>query len=187
MTVSALLEAARLRDPYLGPHMRAVSRLSRRVGSEMGFSEEMLDLLGAGALLHDVGKVCIPDAILRKPGPLTRDEYEIMKSHAVLGAEILFREGLPEAVPVAKYHHERFDGEGYPDGLRGKEIPLAARIVCVTDAMDSMVRDKVYQRGASKRMARSEIVRNSGTQFDPKVVAALAEVLRGPNGRRKTL
>lgn len=167
--------------------MMAVAHLSRRVGSEMGLSGEMLDLLGAGALLHDVGKVCILDAILWKPGPLTCDEYETMKSHAALGAKILSRAGLPETVPIAKYHHERFDGEGYPDGLKGEEIPLVARIVCVTDAVDSIFRDKVYQRGVSRRAARSEIVRNSGTQFDPKVVAALAEVLRGPNGRRKTL
>ncbi len=167
--------------------MMAVSQLSRRLGSEMGLSGEMLDLLGAGALLHDVGKVCIPDAILRKPGPLTCDEYETMKSHAALGAKILSRAGLPEAVLIAKYHHKRFDGEGYPDGLKGEEIPLVARIVCVTDAVDSIVRDKVYQRGVSRRAARSEIVRNSGTQFDPKIVAALAEILRGPNGRRMTL
>lgn len=162
-TVSDLFEATRLRDPYLGPHMDAVSRLSRRVGSAMGVSGEPLELLCIGALLHDVGKILIPDAILRKPGPLSRDEYEVMKRHTVLGAEILSEGGLQGAVPVARCHHERFDGEGYPDRLKGEETPLMARIVCATDAMDSMIQDRIYQRGVPMQTALNKIARNSGT------------------------
>ena len=182
--VLALLEATRLRDPYLGVHMRAVSQLSVRVGSKIGLSREALESLRIGALLHDVGKIGIPDTILKKPGPLTRDEYETMKSHVALGAEVLAEKaGLSGSVPAAKYHHERFDGGGYPDGLKGEDIPLVARIVCVADALDSLIRDKPYQRGVSEQAALDEILRNSGTQFDPKVVTALVAVLENPTDR----
>ena len=183
-----LLEATRLRDPYLGPHMRAVSQLSLRVGSEMGLSQESLDLLGVGALLHDVGKIGTPDAILQKPGLLTSEEYEVMKNHVTLGAEMVTRvAGLAAAAPTVKHHHERFDGGGYPDGLVGEDIPLAARIVCATDAMDSMMRDKVYQRGISRRSALDEILRNSGTQFDSRVTEALLAVSKKPGDGRMGL
>jgi putative nucleotidyltransferase with HDIG domain len=184
-TVLTLLGATRLRDPYLGVHMRAVSQLSIRVGSEMGLSREQLEDLRIGALLHDVGKIGIPDTILHKPGPLACEEYEVVKTHTTLGAEILAKEAdLSEVVSAAKHHHERFDGEGYPDGLRGEDIPLMARIVCVADALDSMVRDKAYQRGVSEQAALDEIVRNSGTQFDPQVVEALVLALERSDGWR---
>ena len=181
----ALLETTRLRDSYLGPHMRAVSQLSLRVGSEMGFSRDSLDVLGIGALLHDVGKIGISDAILQKPGPLTGEEYEVMKSHVILGAEMVTRVAdLAVAAPTVKHHHERFDGGGYPDGLVGEDIPLTARIVCATDALDSMMRDKAYQRGISLPSALDEILRNSGTQFDPRVAEALMAVSKKPGENR---
>ncbi|CAN5806228.1 hypothetical protein BH23ACT11_BH23ACT11_00940 [soil metagenome] len=183
--VLALLEAARIRHPYLEAHMRTVSQLSLKVGHELGLSREQLDALVTGALLHDIGKIGIPDSILAKSGPLTRDEYEIMKTHTTLGAEILAREAsLLGAIRAVKHHHERYDGKGYPDGLSEENIPLNARIVCVVDALDSLVRDKVYQRGVTEEVARNEILRHAGTQFDPHVVSALVAVLNVPESRQ---
>lgn len=183
--VLALLEAARIRDPYLEQHMRAVSRLSLRVGYEMGLSREQMHDLRVGALLHDIGKIGISDAILQKSRALSHEEYDDIKKHTTLGAELVAKEaGLSGAVPAVKHHHERLDGKGYPDGLKGEDIPLTARIVCVVDAWDSMIRDKIYQRPISEQSAMDEIKRNSGTQFDPRVVEALIAVLERPEGWR---
>ncbi len=183
--VSALVEAAEVRDPYVGSHLRAVSRIALRLGSKMSLTRSQMDVLAAGALLHDVGKIGIPDSVLLKPGRLTDQEHEVMKQHPVLGARILESvRGLSSALPVVRHHHERFDGGGYPDGLRGEDIPLLARVVFVADALDSMVRDRYYRRGVSKEHALREILRNSGTQFDPGVVRALVEILEEQGNRQ---
>ncbi|MCA1847869.1 MAG: diguanylate cyclase, partial [Actinobacteria bacterium] len=177
-TARTLIEPLEIRDPYIGDHLRAVSRLALRIGLKMSVPSDQLDALTLGALLHDVGKIGVPDRILQKPGRLTDEEYRIIKRHPVLGARMLasVRELAP-VVPAVKHHHERFDGKGYPEGLRGEDIPLAARIISVVDAFDSMVRERPYGYGISQETALEEIEKHSGTQFDPRVVRALLEVV----------
>ena len=174
--VQAFVETLETRDPLISDHLRAVSDLSRRIGSKLSLSPDQLDILALGALLHDVGKIGVPDHILQKPTRLTEEEYEIMRRHPALGARMLapIRE-LSPALAVVKYHHERFDGEGYPDGLRGGNIPIAARIVSAADAFDAMMRDRPYGYGISLEAASEEIIRGSGNRFDPEVVQALLE------------
>jgi HD-GYP domain-containing protein (c-di-GMP phosphodiesterase class II) len=136
-------------------------------------------------LLHDVGKIGVPDTVLHKPGRLTAEEYEVMKRHPVLGVEIVSPvEELAVALPVINHHHERFDGTGYPDGLRGEDIPLVARVAAVADAFDSIIRDRPYGYGMSEEAALKEVEDNSGTQFDPRIVRTLREVLEDAGDRR---
>jgi len=177
-TAQALIEPLESRDPYVGEHLRGVSHLALRIGLKMSLSSDQLDALTLGALLHDVGKIGVPDPILQKPGRLTDDEFEVIKRHPVLGAQMLASiEELEAAAPVVRHHHERFDGRGYPDGLRGEDIPLMARIVSVADAFDTMIRGRPYGYGISRATSLEEIERASGTQFDPRVVRALLEVV----------
>ena len=183
--VEAFAEAIEIRDPDLVAHSRAVSRLAALIGSRMALSEEEMNALVTGALLHDIGKIGIADNILYKPGALSVEEYETMKRHTLFGVQVL--SSIPElsyTLPVVKHHHERHEGGGYPDGLRGEHIPLAARIVSVADAMDTLTRDRPYRRGRTEKEALREIVRNSGTQFDPKVVWALQEIIGQPALRK---
>ncbi|HEX4992389.1 MAG TPA: HD domain-containing phosphohydrolase, partial [Rubrobacteraceae bacterium] len=184
-TATAFIKPLESRDPLIGEHLKAVSRLASRIGSSMSLPRDRLDALALGALLHDVGKIGVPDEILHKPGPLTDKEYETIKRHPVLGAEMLAPvEKLAQAIPAVRHHHERFDGRGYPDGLRGEQIPLTARVVSVADAFDSMIRDRPYGYGISRQAALEEVERNSGTQFDPRVVKVLLEVVWEFDDRR---
>lgn len=184
-TATAFIKPLESRDPLIGEHLKAVSRLASRIGSSMSLPRDRLDALALGALLHDVGKIGVPDGILHKPGRLTDKEYETIKRHPVLGAEMLAPVAeLAQAIPAIRHHHERFDGRGYPDGLRGEQIPLAARVVSVADAFDSMIRDRPYGYGISRQAALEEVERNSGTQFDPRVVRALLEVVWEFDDRR---
>ena len=174
----ALIEPLESRDPYIGEHLRSVSRLALRIGLKISLPSDQLDALTLGAVLHDVGKIGVPDRILQKPGRLTDEEYQIIKRHPVLGARML--ESVRELSPVVqavRHHHERFDGKGYPGRLHGEDIPLAARIISVVDAFDSMIRERPYGYGISQESALEEIERNSGTQFDPRIVRALLEVV----------
>jgi diguanylate cyclase (GGDEF)-like protein len=182
---SMLVEALEAKDPHIKEHLRAVSSLAMRIGSEISLPQGQMDALTSGALLHDVGKIGIPDRILQKSGRLTEDEYAEIKRHPTLGVSILtpVRE-LTSALPVVRHHHERFDGKGYPDGLSGEDIPLIARIVSVADAFDSMVRARPYGYGIPRKAALGEIEENSGTQFDPRIVRALLEVVYAPGDRR---
>lgn len=174
----ALVAAAEIHSPPLGDHLRAVSRTAHLIGIDMGLTQDRLDALVAGALLHDVGKIGVSDSILQKPDVLTKEEEQAMRQHPVVGASLMEEiEELKEAVPAVKYHHERFDGAGYPDGLKGEEIPLEARIVLVADAFESMIRGRPYRFSISTRDALRELERHAGTQFDPKVVEALVRVL----------
>ena len=180
-----LVEALEAKDPYIKEHLRAVSGLALRIGSEISLPGEQLEALASGALLHDVGKIGITDRILQKSGRLTEDEYAEIKRHPLLGVSILTpATELASALPVVKHHHERFDGKGYPDGLRGEDIPLIARIVSVADAFDSMIRARPYGYGISRKAALREIEENSGTQFDPRIVRALLEVVYAPGDRQ---
>lgn len=184
-TAAALVEASEVRMPYLGAHMRVVSSLVRRMAEVMGLQREEVELFSLGGLLHDIGKIGIPDEILLKEGPLTDEEYETIKSHPVLGARILEAAGgMEPVIPAVRHHHERLDGRGYPDGLQGEEIPLAARIVFVADAFEAMTRGRPYQYRISPREALEEIERNAGTQFDPVVASALRQVVEEFPDRR---
>ncbi len=141
------------------------------IGKELGLSAENLNELSLFAILHDIGKIGIHQNILQKPGPLTPDEWAEMKRHPEIGFRIA--QNTPELSTVAKYilsHHERWDGRGYPQGLKGENIPLLCRILSVADTFDAMTNDRVYRRAVSKDAAVDELLRNSGTQFDPKIV-----------------
>jgi HD-GYP domain-containing protein (c-di-GMP phosphodiesterase class II) len=182
---SSLIEALEAKDPYIKEHLRAVSGLALRIGSEVSLPGEQMEALTSGALLHDVGKIGIPDRILQKSGRLTEEEYAEIKRHPLLGVSILTpATELASALPVVRHHHERFDGKGYPDGLRGEDIPLIARIVSVADAFDSMIRDRPYGYGISRKAALREIEENAGTQFDPLIVRALLEIVYAPGDRQ---
>jgi putative nucleotidyltransferase with HDIG domain len=148
------------------------------VGRELDLSHAELELLGHAALFHDIGKLGIPDAILLKPSSLTDEEWEIMASHAAEGASIINRLGfLSDAVPAIRHHHERFDGQGYPDGLAGDDIPLGARIIHVADAFDSMLTTRVYRPARPAHEALHELRRMAGSQFCPRCVGALEAIV----------
>jgi diguanylate cyclase (GGDEF)-like protein len=182
--VESLVGALTAKDPDIEGHLRGVSRLSGLIGREMRLPEEELRKLAIGGLLHDVGKIGIPDLVMHKPARLTDEEYETIKRHPTLGVGIISPvEELAPVLPIINHHHERFDGKGYPDGLRGEEIPSLARIVAVADAFDSMICDRPYGYGISREAALEEIEDNAGTQFDPRVVRALREVLDGTGSR----
>lgn len=174
----ALVAAAEIHSPPLGDHLRAVSRTAHLIGIDMGLTQDRLDALVTGALLHDVGKIGVPDSVLQKPGALSKEEEQLMRQHTVVGASLIGEiEELKDAIPAVKHHHERFDGTGYPDGLEGEEIPLEARIVLVADAFESMIQGRPYRFRISTDDALRELAGHAGTQFDPKVVEALVTVL----------
>ncbi len=176
-TLEALMEALDTRDTETQGHSRRVAEYTACVARQMGIVEPELTQYRWGALLHDVGKIGIPDAILRKPGPLTADEWLIMKQHPELGRRILstirFLEG---AVPIVYCHQERYDGTGYPQGLKGDAIPFGARIFAVVDCLDAMTMDRPYRVGTSYDRVRAELTKYSGSQFDPKVVEVFLNV-----------
>jgi len=174
-SLSATVDA---RDAYTAGHSRRVQQLALAIGRELGLSQAELDLLGHAALFHDIGKLAIPDAILLKPASLTEDEWELMQRHADEGARIIDRLGfLNDAVPAIRHHHERFDGTGYPDRLKGEEIPLGARIIHVADALDSMLTTRIYRAARPATEALDELRRAAGSQFCPRCVTALERIL----------
>ncbi|MFQ5670654.1 MAG: HD domain-containing phosphohydrolase [Acidobacteriota bacterium] len=176
-TLEALIAALDSRDSETQGHSMRVSEYTALVARHMGISEPELTDIRRGALLHDVGKIGIPDAILRKPGPLTEEEWKIMKEHPVLGYRMLrgitFLEG---AIPIVLAHQEKFDGTGYPQHLAGEQIPLGARIFAVVDTYDAITSTRPYRAGRSYEVARDEIVKFSETQFDPKVVQTFLKI-----------
>ncbi len=193
-TVTVLAQAVELRDDYTGTHTQRVTRYATMLGEKMELPEEQLEHIRLGGPLHDIGKIGIDDSILRKPGRLTGEEYEIMKTHTTKGAEILasVREMAP-IIPIVRSHHERWDGTGYPDRLVGEETPLLARIVAVADAFDAMTSNRPYhedKKGKSPAWAFAEVQRQLGKQFDPvvgaafiaireEIITAMAELLPG--------
>ena len=173
--IRALALALDARDPYTAGHSERVGVISVAIGRQMDLTDEQLDILRLGSLLHDIGKIGISDAVLRKPGALTAEEYELIKEHPSVGARILKSiHFLAPHVPIVEYHHERPDGQGYPHHLRGEEIPLFARIVHVADAFDAMTSARAYRRARGANDALRELWRYAGTQFDSDVVQALA-------------
>ncbi|HEX6803212.1 MAG TPA: HD domain-containing phosphohydrolase [Terriglobales bacterium] len=171
MTLEALGDALDLKDAETENHSKRVTAFTIAMARAMGLSSEQIRVIGRGAFLHDIGKIAIPDAILRKQGPLTREEFEIMKEHCYRGYVILKRiPFLADAAEIVYAHQERYDGTGYPRGLKGDEIPLGARIFSVADTLDAITQDRVYRKAQPFSAARDEIERWSGRQFDPQVV-----------------
>jgi putative nucleotidyltransferase with HDIG domain len=171
-------------DAYTGQHTQDVVELTVAVADKLGVDAETRRAAEFGALLHDVGKVAIPNEIINKPGPLNDEEWVIMKTHTVEGQRMLERVGglLARVGVVVRASHERYDGGGYPDGLAGEAIPLAARIVSACDAFNAMTTDRSYRKALSLEVAVAELHNNAGTQFDPDVVEALVAVARNRRG-----
>jgi HD-GYP domain-containing protein (c-di-GMP phosphodiesterase class II) len=173
----ALVEAVEAKDPYTRGHSERVHHLSMEIGRALGLGGEDLQDLHWGSLLHDVGKIGIPDAILCKPDRLTKDEYTFVKVHPERTFEILRHiDQLKNAIPGARYHQETWDGKGYPHGLAGDRIPLHARIMAVADTYDSITSSRAYRAGRSHEVAMAEIARVSGTQLDPALVEVFAKI-----------
>jgi HD-GYP domain-containing protein (c-di-GMP phosphodiesterase class II) len=178
-TSEALAEAIELRDAYTGGHTRRVTEYSLATGRQLRLKEDQLEQLRMAAILHDIGKIGVDDHVLRKPGKLDREEFEQMKKHPRLGADILDHiQYLATILPGIRSHHERNDGRGYPDGLGKKKIPLVARIIAVADTYDAMTSDRPYRKGLNKDIAVQELIDCSGTQFDPVVVEAFLGAYR---------
>jgi HD-GYP domain-containing protein (c-di-GMP phosphodiesterase class II) len=182
---SILVDAITPKDHYTADHALEVARLSWLVGMDLGLNEEELEWLVHGALLHDLGKIGVADAILEKLGPLTEEEWKVVKRHPEVGARMIEPlESLSGALPVIRHHHERPDGSGYPDGLQGDEIPLGARIVAVVDAYDVMLRrlyrPERYGSKSSPAEALQELWDEAGRQFDVAVVEAMGRLLGDP-------
>ena len=184
--VGALLTALEARDGYTGEHSEAVVELSTAVARRMGLSEEEVEKVEQVALLHDIGKLGVPDEILRKRGPLDNGEWEVMREHTLIGERIVFSmEGLARLAPVIRAEHERWDGKGYPDGLAGEQIPLASRIVFTCDAYHAMTSDRSYREALGVQAALAELQKNAGTQFCPHTVPALLDVVKGSRHREE--
>ena len=178
--IRALATALDARDPYTAGHSDRVSVLSVAIGRTLTLSADDLEVLRLGALLHDIGKIGVPDDVLRKPGALTDAEFDAIKQHPVLGARILRSVPfLARHIPIVELHHERPDGRGYPTGLRGDDIPLAARIVHVADAYDAMTSARAYRGARPSGDALRELWRCAGTEFHAEIVGALVTALPG--------
>jgi diguanylate cyclase (GGDEF)-like protein len=177
---TALAHAVDMRMAGQHEHSRSVAEYAEVIACELQWDDEQVGLLRLAAMLHDVGKVGVPDRVLRKAGPLTEEEFEEIKRHPVIGSDLVRRvDGLSPIVSWIRHSHEHFDGSGYPDGLEGEAIPLAARILLVADALDAMTSDRPYRTALSREHAVRELRENAGTQFDPLCVALLAQHVEG--------
>jgi putative nucleotidyltransferase with HDIG domain len=179
-TLAMLSDALERKDAYTAAHADDVAVLSVAVARRLGLSEEEVKTVNYGGLLHDIGKIGIRSEVLLKPGKLTESEFEEIKQHTNIGADMLSR--IPfftDVVPLVRWAHERWDGRGYPDGLAGAGIPLGARIICACDAYNAMITERPYKVAMPVEDAKAELRRNAGTQFDPAVVdALLAELVQ---------
>jgi len=174
----SLLKAVSVRDPFLENHSRAVAKIAKIVAAEMGLPVREQDHIYLAGLLHDVGKLGIKDAYLFKQEKLSREDWTEIKKHPVISYELLKEiPGMHYISLMALYHHERYDGNGYPEGLAGEDIPRGARILAVADAFEAMTADRVYRRKMDWRTALAELRRNAGSQFDAAVVSAFCKVL----------
>jgi HD-GYP domain-containing protein (c-di-GMP phosphodiesterase class II) len=177
-TIQALAKAADERDTYTHDHSQRLAYLAEATGRELKLSEDTIKALHWSAILHDIGKIGIPDDILRKPGPLTEAEWSIMKRHPLIGGRIVAPiKNLGNVAPIIRAHHERYDGNGYPFGLKGENIPIGARLLTVVDAYGAMTDDRVYRKALTHAQAVAELYKCSGTQFDPKIIRAFLRVL----------
>jgi putative nucleotidyltransferase with HDIG domain len=177
-TIMAFSEALEARDQYTAGHSRRVMEYSKSIGQRIKLDKQDIEDLKRSALLHDIGKIGIPDTILRKQTKLTDEEYATIKSHTKTGASILnYIKSFKDLVPAVYHHHEQFDGDGYPDGIKGTAIPLHARIIAIADTFDAMTSSRSYRKALSLRTALSELERNRGVQFDPDITDIFLEIL----------
>jgi len=178
-TLIGLANAVEMRDHYTVGHTWRVTNFALEIARELGWADEKLEICEMGGVLHDVGKIAVKDAILQKPGQLTDEEYEMMKIHPERGARLMKDiNSLKPLIPYCLYHHERYDGKGYPFGLAGEDIPIEGRIVAVADTFDAMTSNRPYRKGLDPQIAIEEIAKNRGTQFDPVVADALIACYR---------
>ncbi len=177
-SIETLRYTVEVKDPYTRGHSDRVSAYSVLIGKKLGLSDEDLEKLKVGGLFHDIGKIGIPDSILLKEGKLTDEEYDKIKEHPLIGVKILQNASLfQDFIDIVKYHHERFDGRGYPERLSGENIPLLARITAVADTYDAMTSKRSYRDALPLEVVRMEIEKCSGTQFDPTISKAFLEIL----------
>jgi len=176
--IMAISNTVDKKDVYTRQHSARVARYAREIAGRLGWDEEESNDLYSLALLHDIGKIGVPDEILNKPGRLTEEEFAVMKTHTAMGADILKDiTMIKDVANGAKYHHERYDGKGYLEGLKGEEIPISARIVGIADAYDAMTSNRAYRSKLTKETVRSEIEKGRGTQFDPKLVDIMLQIM----------
>lgn len=175
--VRGFANAIEARDEYTRFHSSRVAELSRKIGRKLDLPHRSIDILYAAATVHDVGKIGIPESILNKPAPLTSREYKVIATHPIIGAAILKPiAALKSLVPVVYHHHERFDGRGYPNALKGEEIPLLSRIISVADSFEAMTSHRCYRSRLAVEDALMELKANSGAQFDPGVIDAFMDL-----------
>ena len=183
-TLEALVNALEAKDPYLRGHSARVADFSANIATEMGLDEEEVDRIRMAGRLHDLGKIGTREAVVNKEGPLTADEFEHVKQHVIIGAQILAPlVHLGDVVSMVKSHHERFDGSGYPDGLRGEEVPLGGRVIAAAEVYDALTTARPYQEKMTPEQAVERMADLSGTVLDPRVYEALVRLV----GRRQTL
>ena len=176
--ITAFAEAIDAKDNYTGGHSSRVAKYSRMLAEKMGLNKEKVEEIYQMALLHDVGKIGVSDLILRKSAKLSEEEYDVIKTHPVKGSEIL--EHITEKAEWAmgaRWHHERYDGTGYPDGLKGEDIPIEGRIICVADSYDAMTSNRSYRKYLPQDVVRSELEKNAGTQFDPEIAKHMIDII----------
>ncbi len=176
--VHTLADAIDAKDAYTKGHSGRVAEYSKEIAKRVGYSIERQEEIYMMGLLHDVGKIGVPDAVINKPGKLTDEEFAKIKTHPERGARILQNiEEMPKLATGARWHHERFDGKGYPDGLSGEDIPEEARIIAVADAYDAMTSHRSYRDVIPQNVVRGELVKGSGTQFDPRFAKVMTEII----------
>jgi putative nucleotidyltransferase with HDIG domain len=179
-SVTALVRAVEAKDPYTRRHSEQVAHYAENIARALGLTGAALESVRVAALLHDIGKIGVPDQILTKPGPLTDAEFQYIRRHPALGADILASITMFGAeAHLVRHHHERWDGKGYPDGLTGEETPLGSRIILVADSMDAMLMARTYKHGYPVDRMLDELVRCAGTQFDPRIADAAVRWGRG--------
>lgn len=177
-TISALSHALDAKDPHTYGHSERVAYYATAIGRRLGLAEDQIEMLEYIGLLHDIGKIGIGDVILNKPGVFTPSEYEEMKKHATIGADIISGiHILGKSASWVRHHHERYDGTGFPDGISGERIPFGARIISVADAFDAITSERPYKRAMTLEECREELIAHSGTQFDPKIVGVMIELM----------
>lgn len=177
-TITSLAKALEAKDPYQKGHSKQVRNIALTIADEIGYSKEEKETLGYASLIHDIGKVGIPDSILMKPETLTNKEYTVMKKHPEIGKSIINPSVKNEEIlNIVLHHHERFDGKGFPDGLKGKEIPESARIIAIADSLSAMLSNRPYRDGLQRDQIIKELKENSGTQFDPELIKITLNLL----------
>ncbi len=185
-TIQAIFRAVDFKDPITGGHSNRVSELSLEIAERLNLDPQTVEDIHLGALIHDIGKIGIPDAVLKKKDALTAEEYSLIREHPAIGAKIMESVGLPEVTLKALYeHHEVQDGEGYPFGLKGSQISLAARIVAVADHFDALTSERPYRKGMTLDEVCDYLYDHIGTQFDPEIVNVLLELKAPPGWKPK--